>query len=1656
MLEVKQKAISTKEELANKTVNIFLNQHLFRLTGMWKWELQADGLFCSDVFVDPSDVPDVAGTYCLIHPADLTIVKDIIGRAKINIKEDFSFRVITSHGAVTIVNGFGLFEIFEEENFFQTIREKTFSDFVEEKELKKQHEGDALRLSAYQYAERIANNGIWFINITTHEAYYSDGIYHIHGLPAQSLNAHLNTFNSFIHPDDREAVTTTLERAYKVQAPVHLEYRLLLNETEIKYVTLSTRWSFNEKGEMIVSGIVKDITEKFTDEVQNLQLQKDLYLNQQMLLHAETMTRMANWHINLLTRKIVYSDHVYRIFGIKGNNLPLNTNMLLKFVHPEDKGLVEEANRKILYEHTAPDLEFRIIRPDGKTRYLKQKGKLIIDNKEMVMIGTILDITDTEIYEKKLHKAKIELELQQFSYAHAEEMAGTGSWIWNMSTGEIIWSNGFYELLGYKTGAIQLSQRVFQSVLHPEDKKAFSEHLVLMQEKGIESDFYFRIIRKNEVRFLQASFRNIQSDDKSVFIGTVQDKTTERVLEQQLSEQLNLAEMLSDASLDRVFVTDINNYVFKWNKCCEETYGIKREKVIGRSIFDVLPQLKDSEVLTYFQRVLKGETLYLKDQKEVVKAGYANLLMTPVKDQKENIIAVLTILHDMTKEYHLKQQLTNRLQFIEKLLEASVDRIIVLDKNMTYLYWNKKAEQYYGIKKQEVIGRNILELFPGFIDDPSFSEFRKVLKGEIVHIPAGKNLEDKKGYFETYLIPIKDERNDVTGVLWIVHDLVSEFHLAQHQRKANHILDSINEAYVEVDFNGKLRYINPKAEELWNVKKEELLGNNLLDVFPKAKDSETMAALIKALHEKVDGRGEFFAPVSNTWIYLSCTVTAEGVIMLFYDITEAKKAEEKLQEEHRRLKEAQAIGKLGSFEWNLESDEINWSDELYRINGMTLISQPLSIEKVMKLVHPDDMPGLQKLIEQATITPGFYKYVHRLINPDGTVKYVNQQFETLADSKGKVVRMHGSVQDITDEITSRQQLKESKDIQEAIFNASLHAIILFSAVRNKKGEIIDFKIVLNNEVSIQQSGKDLKGESYFKHFPQIKEHKIFDAYKKVVETGEPMDMEVFYDGDGLKNWFHITGVKLGDGLIGTSEDITDRKKSEENLTLVLRELGLQNKIYEHAEEIVKIGTWTWSHETGEASFSENMYVLFGIEPGEVAPDFTNILQYIHRDDRDGVLELIGHLKLGDEPKSASYKVIRKDGTERVFRNKAKMILTEKGEKVFVGTTQDITEEVELHNKLKERTQYAEAIIDASVNRIVVYDQQSNIIAWNKQSEEATGVSKKEALGRNLFQLFPKVKEDKLLLNAHKQALKGETVFLPAKPGLYTKSYYERYYIPLKNADGNVYAVLFMLHDVSNTIKQAEERDEFNKTLERKNKELEQKHEEIATFAFVSSHDLKEPLRKIDTFSDWLLLRETQNLSERGSKYLQRISSSVKRLNTLIDDIVILTEFHSDAKKTPGIDLNEILQSARADMADVIEGKNVRIESEPLPTIMANANQLFYLFKNLLDNSIKFGQKTRSPHVVVKSALVDSNTDRNVADGSNYYKISFEDNGIGFNILYKKKIFEVFQQLQDVKDSQSTGMGLAICKKVVENHGGFITAESEPGKGSVFCCYFPVE
>jgi PAS domain S-box-containing protein len=235
------------------------------------------------------------------------------------------------------------------------------------------------------------------------------------------------------------------------------------------------------------------------------------------------------------------------------------------------------------------------------------------------------------------------------------------------------------------------------------------------------------------------------------------------------------------------------------------------------------------------------------------------------------------------------------LHFIEKLLDSTVDRIIVLDRYMNYEYWNPRSEEHYGLKKEQVLGRNILEIFPGFVNDPSYKEFRRALRGETVFIPANKNLKQDEGYFETYLIPVKVD-NEVTSILWIVHDLNKEYRLAEEQRKAEQILNSINEIYFELDYNGNFKFINKTGEAYWRKPKDELLNQNIWKVFPEKMSTGAYEIIITALNERKPTQGKYFSNVINRWMFMSASPTAEGIIVLFYDLSDIREAEEKLNE----------------------------------------------------------------------------------------------------------------------------------------------------------------------------------------------------------------------------------------------------------------------------------------------------------------------------------------------------------------------------------------------------------------------------------------------------------------------------------------------------------------------------------------------------------------------------------------------------------------------------------------------------------------------------------------------------------------------------------------------------------------------------------------
>jgi signal transduction histidine kinase len=205
-----------------------------------------------------------------------------------------------------------------------------------------------------------------------------------------------------------------------------------------------------------------------------------------------------------------------------------------------------------------------------------------------------------------------------------------------------------------------------------------------------------------------------------------------------------------------------------------------------------------------------------------------------------------------------------------------------------------------------------------------------------------------------------------------------------------------------------------------------------------------------------------------------------------------------------------------------------------------------------------------------------------------------------------------------------------------------------------------------------------------------------------------------------------------------------------------------------------------------------------------------------------------------------------------------------------------------------------------------------------------------------------------------------------------------------------------------------------------------------------------------------LEQEAGNLSDKGKNIVEKIGASVHRMEILIEDILVLTKIHSDTHKEEAVNLNQVVKTVFDDMYEKILVTQTGIHADQLPIINGNKNQIYYLFKNLITNAIKFQKPGNVPQINITAEAVKGEETGLVNAGEEYAKISFTDNGFGFDQRYAKKIFQVFQRLHGKHEFEGTGIGLAICKKIMENHNGIITVESEPGQGSVFNCFFPLQ
>lgn len=340
--------------------------------------------------------------------------------------------------------------------------------------------------------------------------------------------------------------------------------------------------------------------------------------------------------------------------------------------------------------------------------------------------------------------------------------------------------------------------------------------------------------------------------------------------------------------------------------------------------------------------------------------------------------------------------------------------------------------------------------------------------------------------------------------------------------------------------------------------------------------------------------------------------------------------------------------------------------------------------------------------------------------------------------------------------------------------------------------------------------------------------------------------------------------------------------------------------------------------------------------------------------------------------------------------------------------------------------------------IIISDNSGKIEMINPEAEKQFGYEQSGLTGKNISRLIPV----SFFENAYSTNGSGMEMTARRKDGseFPVSVSLSRYML-----DGVQFVVAFIVN-ITERKKQQEDLKRSHEELKQYALVLKETNAELENFAYISSHDLQEPLRKIQSFGDRLLIREKEALSEEGKDYLARMLNASARMQKLISDLLSFSRLTSRSQTYCEIDLNQVAAEVMSDMEVTIAKSNARIEIGKLPRVMGEPTQMRQLFQNLVGNAVKFRKPDEDPVVHISSRDV-------IIDNRKFTEIRFSDNGIGFDEKYTDKIFGIFQRLDGSK-YEGSGIGLAICKKIALRHTGSISAHSSPGKGSVFTVMLP--
>jgi len=666
----------------------------------------------------------------------------------------------------------------------------------------------------------------------------------------------------------------------------------------------------------------------------------------------------------------------------------------------------------------------------------------------------------------------------------------------------------------------------------------------------------------------------------------------------------------------------------------------------------------------------------------------------------------------------------------------------------------------------------------------------------------------------------------------------------------------------------------------------------------------------------------------------------------------------------------------------------------------------------------------------------------------------------LVPDKKSIIKSISSPAKIAKNKNSPDEIKSDEELLRAILDNSFDYLQVYKAVRNKQGKIVDFVWILNNRKFIEMMG-DRVGKRLLQLNPGVIGTGLFDQYVQVTETGVSQTNEFYYDHEDINDWFHQSIIKLNDGFILTGEIITERKKIEQEVYQRTIELKASKELLQNIADAIPDMISVQEYPSRKVVyFNREPYTISGLNADELSKKtIEDRHRLVHPEDIAGLQKYADTFASLPDNKITTVEYRVKNNMDEWIWVSARGKVFERDEKGNVSKIVVVVQNINAQKKGEEE-------IAKQHNILKQAEEIAKIGSWEYNIK-----TKEFIWGEGMYTLF-NIKKDKLVKPsiyldhvtekdlgvAEKIVNNIERSFQPLEETIYLKIDGDIKAIkikatPLKNNKGEPEKMVGVNMDITALLESEEKIMSLNESLLFMNRELNSLNSELRSFNSITANNYNETLRHVYINLETIITSDARHLSDTSRANIRRAQSAVQKMKLLTNDINHYLELYDAGIKkeliSPEINLEDLIKRIK----EKIEEANAKIEIEELPALSADPVLFSRLLTNLIDNSIKFRKPGEDP--VVKIKHTKTNELKNVPvplTGMPYIIITVTDNGMGFETT--DKIFDLFFQLPDEVKHKGSGMGLAICKKIMEMHGGYITAEAEPGKGASFHCFFP--